>query len=398
MRLLTIPSNSWKGTTDLCGLVGMAGNLYNADVTAFNELLYADFLRGKHATGVGSVRGNSVAVLKRAWDPLSLMSHKTYDSIVTMTADVLIGHNRHGTMGDLGNHNNAHPFNFERVMGAHNGTLNRECLRSLHDHHKFDTDSEALYSEINENGLETAINKVGGAWALTFYDKKTKTINLIRNKERPLFFAYKKDRSVLYWASEDYLLQWVAHRNRIEFEDDTIWLLPEDTLYSWKVGKKFEEPEIETVKSTYVEPWKSGTNVWRNGAWVNKEEDKNTPPFLASSQHLPKNGASTKPTGTDLVVIEGECRNIQEMIEEARAARADNKFRLPYRDHKDQIIGPPRFKKIMENNCCVYCGNDSVVWGAPAMFLKTTNGRGYPDFLCTECCNDPERVELAKAC
>lgn len=377
----------------MCGLVGAAGNLYAQDVTAFNELLYCDFLRGRHATGVASVRGDAVALIKRAWEPLSLMSHKGYDTVVSVTADVLIGHNRHGTMGDNNNHNNAHPFNFKNVVGAHNGTLERSCLRSLHEWYKYDTDSEALYSEISENGVETALNKVGGAWALSFFDRKNKTINLIRNKERPLFFAYKKDRSVLYWASENELLSWVLGRNKIELENDTVYVLPVDTLFTWKVGKKLDDPVQLPLASTYEPPWQSGKMRWDSKAhdWVPKDEKESSvePPF-GKVTYLPSTGKST--TTTDTAGVAGAVEVKPEDI------ILGKEFRPPYRDHTGQIVGRPRFRRIMDTNCCCFCGRDDVEWGDPVLFLRPKGHRAIAEFLCSECLTDPERVELAKAC
>mgnify|MGYP001616630135 CR=1 FL=1 len=39
----------------MCGLVGVAGNLFKKDTDAFTQLLFVDTLRGDHSTGVQSV-------------------------------------------------------------------------------------------------------------------------------------------------------------------------------------------------------------------------------------------------------------------------------------------------------------------------------------------------------
>jgi hypothetical protein len=383
--------------------------LYKVDVDAFNQLLYADYLRGSHATGVASVRGKRVEVLKKAWDPLSLMQTKAYDQIVSPTADVLIGHNRHGTMGDNGNHANAHPFVFENVVGAHNGTLDRSCLRGLHGNLIYDTDSEALYSEINQNGIDAAFSKIEGAWALTYVDRKDNTLNMVRNNQRPLCFAYKKGRSVIYWASEVQLLWWIVGRNKIELEDDTVYALPEDTLFTWKIGREMAAPEQRELKSSYQPPWKNEALYWDKEAcdWVPKPvggQSNVSPPFSGSpvsqlikevenslDEKIVKGmfpGTKTTTTSSDTVVKGVVGKGV---------ANEQPTFRMPYKDGQGQILGKRRFDEIMEKNCCVYCGNDTVVWGRPAIFLKSQGALGVPDFLCTECCTDPEKVELAKA-
>jgi predicted glutamine amidotransferase len=391
----------------MCGLVGVAGNLFGSDVNAFNQMLYADVFRGQHATGVASVNSSSVRLLKRAMSPQDLQSLKAYEQLVNMQAHVLIGHNRHGTRGDNYNPNNAHPFMFENVVGAHNGTLDYSCLKNLHNAENYGTDSEALYSEINQNGIDAAIDKAGGAWALTFFDRKAGTLNFLRNDQRPLYFAYKKkDRSVLYWASEFQMMYWILSRNNIDIEDDLCFELPPNTLYTWKVSMNgMGEPVKREVKSsfrapTYAKPkteWQNGMTwdsdkkdwVWPNGR---KPEDKKNdePPFPVDNVvNLPKSGSqpgkstgpNTKPTGTD---SRGDL---------GLTKRADPR---PYiNPATGRPIGRQFFGQIMHRNCCAYCGRDDAKWGEDILFLETQNSAGMPDFLCETCNSIPTVVELA---
>lgn len=367
-------------------MIGVLGNLFYKDITFFNEGLYADLLRGSHATGVASVRGTHASVMKRAMTPSDLMSLKGYDSVVHTGAELIIGHNRHGTRGDNGSHLNAHPFNFPNVVGAHNGTLDHSCVKNLHNHMLYGTDSEALYSEINENGIDEALSKVSGAWALTFFDKKERTFNILRNTERPLVYAYNKERTVMYWASEPGLLYWIAERNKIEFEDGQAYHIPVDTLHTWKVdGKSVEDPETRELKSTYTTTytsnytprgpyrgrWCSKTNMWISPEMEDKQKEE--PPFQTGGT------TSTTSTGTALTVVIDN----------------DKEFLPPYYDGDGQIIGRPRFYKIMSANCCAYCGDDTSDWGDKLLFMKSKTN-GYHDFLCEECCGNEEKVAIAK--
>lgn len=376
----------------MCGLVGMAGNLFKNDVDSFNQMLYADYFRGPHATGVGAVRGQTSSVLKRAWSPLELMSHKNYDNTVTVTCDALIGHNRHGTRGSNSDHNNAHPFNFDRIIGAHNGTLDHPCIGNLKDNAKFDTDSEALFCDINANGIDESIQKISGAWALTFFDKKEKTINLIRNAERPLFFAYKKGRSVLYWASEYELMMWILNRNRIEVEEDTAYELPVDTLFTWKVSTNVGEPAQRELKSTLVCPWKDPNKKWDQATsrWIDKpvEDTKQTPPF---QETLAKNhGGNTSPSSTALVVIENTTKSTR------RQSYESTRLKPPYINPlNNNVIGKAFFDHIMERNTCAFCEKDDLKWGDAVKFLPHQNHQDkLPDFLCESCWNDKDIRDL----
>lgn len=415
----------------MCGLVGVVGNLYAADVKIFNEMLYCNLLRGSHATGVASIKGKKASVLKRAWVPGDLMQLPAYDKLVNMQADVLIGHNRHGTIGNNALHTNAHPFDFENVVGAHNGTLTHACVKNLHDANYYGTDSEALYSEINENGIDTAFTKIGGAWALTFYDKTDNTINFVRNDQRTLFYAYKKGRSVMYWASEREMLDWIITRNKIELEDDEIYDVTPDTLYSWQVGRVLDAPIQVPLASSWKPPATTTTThhrahstTWEQPKyqdpryrwspikkdWVLKEEHEDAASGGTSQQGAPFPGAqqatATQAPATDVaspVTKTGSTTSMSStatdklaFIDQARERRELLKVFGPhsYRDKHNNFITKSRFDSIMEKSCCSYCGNDDIHYGDPVMFLQSTTGSGLPEFLCEHCLRNPEAHEL----
>jgi hypothetical protein len=230
----------------MCGLVGVAGSIDNQDIGAFNDLLLANVVRGKHSTGVAGVdRGNRSHLIKCVGGPLDLQEQKGYDNVVRQDKKVLIGHNRHATVGGVSKVN-AHPFDFDNLVGAHNGTVDKFRLK---DHNEFPTDSEALYNNMNLFGPEETIKLISGAWALTWYDKGYKTINLIRNKERPLFYTLCDEGKSLWWASEAGMLRWCLERNRIEVSK--VYFLEEDMMLTWEVpayGKPFCEPEATKVE------------------------------------------------------------------------------------------------------------------------------------------------------
>src|SRR5690606_1181998 len=168
---------------------------------AFEQLLLMDVIRGKHSTGVATVSKNSkeVVVAKKAVSSLDFVDMPCFRSALSGVSSVIIGHNRYATVGKV-NNNNAHPFEFENVVGVHNGTLNERY--SLYNQSKFDTDSESFYSHVNQYGIEDAILNCRGAYCLVWYDKEAKTINFLRNKERPLYIAKVKDKDTVFWASE----------------------------------------------------------------------------------------------------------------------------------------------------------------------------------------------------
>lgn len=188
----------------MCGLAGMAGNITARGKEGWQDLLEITKLRGLDATGVFSVRSNNdVDWIKMVGPPESLFDRKSYDTVVKGFPKVLAGHCRHKTFGDNSN-DNAHPYEFDNVIGMHNGTL--KSFYQMEGWESGRTDSYALYHEINEGGAEI-IEKLDsdGAWALVFWDKVQNRLNFIRNDQRPLWFAWTKDKKTIIWASEPWM-------------------------------------------------------------------------------------------------------------------------------------------------------------------------------------------------
>jgi len=124
-----------------------------------------------------------------------------------------MGHTRHATKGKI-NRANAHPFDFDTLVGAHNGTLTTQY--KLDDYKDFDVDSENLFHHMEKNGVSDTTSKCGGAYALTWYDKVEKTLNFLRNDERTLFATFSEDMKTVFWASEAWMLEGILGRNKIK--------------------------------------------------------------------------------------------------------------------------------------------------------------------------------------
>lgn len=194
----------------MCGLVGMAScfSLSNDHKKIFNDMLFIDMLRGMHSTGLLTVTmQNSVDTYKRAVEAMTFMDTKKYGELLGKNnLAVLAGHNRHATKGGI-NHANAHPFVHDQIVLMHNGTLN--SVANLTKHTDFSTDSEAIaynMAQAEPDNARSVIEKLNGAYALVWWDGRDNTLNFIRNKERPLFYATDKElfaeSKYFSWASE----------------------------------------------------------------------------------------------------------------------------------------------------------------------------------------------------
>lgn len=239
----------------MCGIVGCAGLLNIKHERAFKNMLILDSLRGVDSTGMMSVdRQGIAATAKAVGNPFNLLESRAFAHTMQGFHSVLLGHNRYATTGKV-NVRNAHPFEFDRVIGVHNGTLKNKSY--LDKGHSFDVDSEALYHHINKLGVEDAIKGLDGAWALVWYDQVENELNFLRNKERTLYVSTTKDRA-LFWASEAWMIEAAASREELEYSKPE--LLPVDQLHTIPLMNTGElgKPVVVPLASRFQPPVYAG--------------------------------------------------------------------------------------------------------------------------------------------
>lgn len=249
----------------MCGLVGVVGTgINNADIKVFNQLLYADEVRGKHSTGVAAVEYDGTChVAKRAVCARDFLDMPRMTKEIDASKWALLGHNRHATQGNSGAHANAHPFEHGAITLMHNGTLStREGLK---DSHKFQVDSENIAYTFSIKHYMDVLPNLNGAFALVWHNAADNTVRFVRNDERPLAIATSKHRNVMYYASEMDMLKWVLKRNDISAEYVTVkpgkvWTIESDMSVSSETVK---------LKDPYA-GWNSSYGGYNNvysGGW-----------------------------------------------------------------------------------------------------------------------------------
>jgi hypothetical protein len=234
----------------VCGLVGIAGNLVARDDTTMKRLLIYDYFRGPDSTGLASIRASGeIRMAKLVGDPITLFEHNKFKKAQEGISRVYMGHNRAATRGLVNNYN-AHPFEYEHVVGAHNGTLDQASWTRLEDAvgEKFAVDSQAMIAAIAKLGVKEAVelctegkNSDTGAWSLTWWDGFEGTINFLRNIHRPMWIASSKDHKRLFWASEFWMLDAAGKADNIEFHSEgekefTFFPTDADVHYKFDVG------------------------------------------------------------------------------------------------------------------------------------------------------------------
>ena len=268
----------------MCGISGFM-NYTNLGISpnnlnSFAQMLYAGAVRGMHGTGCFAVAEKAVQRVKVGGPVHRLLETPEFLDFQKFVdkswARILVGHNRHATKGKIITEH-AHPFQHGDIILVHNGTLN--SFEHLPDANKFEVDSEAICNAISVDGPEKTIKSLKGAWALVWYNTKEKTLNIIRNKERPLGIAYHNKDPIIAFASETAMLQWCLNRNGIS--DLSYYELPENMLHTWTLDNI--KPHVKELKSetskTYLfvdgqwEAWGQSSDVGGKSTNKNKVED-----------------------------------------------------------------------------------------------------------------------------
>lgn len=395
----------------MCGLVGVvAKNLWKGHVDAFNDLLWIDQVRGRHSTGVAAIHGHKrdeIRLIKDAVRPDILQDLRRYDTVVSHNAHALIGHNRYATVGAI-NSANAHPFVFPTLVGAQNGTIPHGAFKSFGDvlgDESFGTDTETLYYLIDKLGVEAVIPKVWGAWALTWYDREEKTLNFLRNKERPLYIALLKNKQALFWASEKAMLDFALER-QAQFANIgyTIYTISEDTHYVVDVDSNAKDielvssplaggsPPLAPIRTPLIghnsDPYHGYAGYGNNVTPIHTNLGQSALPFRPDGDESKATEAAEKTTAT-----------AQSNARAARERPAGPVLRGGLlKGFKGEYIDKETFHKLTKRGC---------EWLAPGClvhveFSDVKNGRtpihwiARDQFLCTVCKEDPSTKEYLR--
>lgn len=360
----------------MCGLWGVSstGEVDLTDLGRLQDLAILSELRGVHSAGLFAVYESQKQIHitheKAAVTASQLLSRS--QKLPPLFKDekvyLIAGHSRHATVGKI-NAENAHPFISGDIIGMHNGTVKDYVPEDSEI-----TDSEKIIQDIDKNGLKQTLKDISnGAYALVFADKKTGTVNFIRNKERTLFF-FDAGMGVTYWSSEYGMLEYMAERNFLTtrksyikaFEVGYHYVLD---LYTGKMEKKellVEEPKPAPVFTSY-QGYQSA---------LTKEEHK---PKTSVPVVLPhkKPEVQNKPT---IKLSKKQRRKLRMEENKKKAAQKITQTKVQeYEGFRNQRMTVEEAKRLLQKGCAIhgdiYDIEETVYWISPNDYVGESTVR-----------------------
>lgn len=395
----------------MCGLAAIIDPyLGDKEREAFWTLLLVTSLRGIDSTGVISVESrynyqnlkpevpdkHIVRWVKALGDPFRLRAKSEFSRVLKPLegygAKALIGHCRAATRGSL-SPENAHPFDVGKLVGIHNGTI-RSGLKIPDG----ETDSQALYEVLQENGI-SGLKDINGAFALIWYDKETHKVHALRNTERPLFYAEVGSATII--ASEKEFIEFTIARSDVfHNKEHTIKMLDPYHLLSvdladirMRIGRDIaSNVTIEDKTDDCVKKWEvvAGRNGgrFRFGPYSEYYEDWPTEQVeQEGTKATTTTRASTTGLGSDGPQIEGV----------VGVDDTTNMFPC-YPIGAGVYVTRKKYRDLLKCGCS-WCTaeateTDPVVWGEETDASKSLQ---YDQFLCEHCVTGNEEVSSSWA-
>jgi glucosamine 6-phosphate synthetase-like amidotransferase/phosphosugar isomerase protein len=237
----------------MCGLWGSFsdGKLTAPDFQRASTLAVLSELRGMDSSGVVVLAEKDRKLVATHDKDIVTASQLLYGNAKVTnafkTTDVFafFGHSRAATVGDI-TKANAHPFKTGHILGMHNGTVSK-----LGDDTK--TDSQAIFEMLAEDGLEKTLGEIKyGAYVLVWVDYQDCSLNIIRNKERPLNLV-KCSSGAYFWCSEWDMMEFMKKRFSSANYEAVIWP-KENELYRFDLLTReltTKEVKPKTIYSSY---------------------------------------------------------------------------------------------------------------------------------------------------
>jgi len=221
--------------------------------------MYVGAIRGQDATGLFAVARKTGACvgLKKAVEGHEFVNLNNVDRLLFDVEDysVVVAHNRKGTLGGTDTAA-AHPFKYEAITLVHNGTIQGHRVLSTASRGAT-VDSDGIARALATKPAIEVLESIQGAFTLVWHDSRDGTVNIAKNKDRPLALSYITGNNGLLMTSEAGMLRWLAGKYGIELQQV---VEPKPfVLYSWQTGK---DARVRAYTETPFEELKQSAGIW----------------------------------------------------------------------------------------------------------------------------------------
>lgn len=245
----------------MCGLIGYSGNV-PFDIDKLRLLFYANETRGKDSSGYYN-HFLDIEAKERVYKELGKTSEKMLPTFNPVTTNLFIGHTRAKTKGAI-NKENAHPFLYNDVVGAHNGTLDNDDFilktykEKYPDHYPqnltFDVDSKMIFYHLDKvKNYDIFSNLDGGTAAIWCNPNLDDNILYVyRNSERPLYYGTIEiaDHISTYISSIEEALKAIGCQKTHPFVIESVYEINSGKvkkLNDIKISKLKDKTRVSTV-------------------------------------------------------------------------------------------------------------------------------------------------------
>lgn len=313
----------------MCGIAGVMGSgIQGPDLEVLRDLSKVLVVRGQDGAGIlqgaSYTGGNLFTTIEKTGQEMAYLmwyhaKSKNGDRTLfrNITDNFFCIHVRAATKGSI-NDANAHPFEFDNIIGMHNGTLKDN--KYLYD--PTITDTEMMFADMDRRGVEDVLRDLdkGSAYAIVVLDKKRNEFIFARNAMRPFFITYNQKRNVIYYASEIGMLKWILDRNGIDYGKIFTTIpgrvyrfhirdIVKDHLPKWRITILHPEEELAKEKKKEEKKWPSlqmfqkPEEVKQNNILEYKPQEKTPDPLpeiRKATEKIGEEGKKSSPTGPKL--------------------------------------------------------------------------------------------------